>query len=104
MSFRGAVSVRLSARRGSLPIPGSSVCRPGGRGHVRGASGAGWAPGGKTAGDRMNYTASGMPTASGAIAIRTADGAAVGHGWGEVRVRRDPDTGGSSFVGEVRRM
>ena len=39
-----------------------------------------------------------LPTASGAITIRTADGTPVGHGWGEVRIRRDPRTGGSSAI------
>jgi hypothetical protein len=45
-----------------------------------------------------------MPTASGAITIRTADGEPIGHGWGEVRVRRDPMTGRPSTLGELRRM
>jgi hypothetical protein len=45
-----------------------------------------------------------MPTASGAITIRTADGVPIGHGWGEVRVGRDPSTGTASAIGEVREM
>jgi hypothetical protein len=45
-----------------------------------------------------------MPTARGAITIRTADGVPIGHGWGEVRVGRDPDTGQALVVGEVREM
>jgi hypothetical protein len=52
----------------------------------------------------MYQSTSGIPTASGAITIRTADGTSVGHGWGEVRMRRDPDTGRPSPVGEVKRM
>jgi hypothetical protein len=44
------------------------------------------------------------PTASGAITIRTDDGEAIGHGWGEVRVGRDPTTGRTSVVGELREM
>ena len=43
-------------------------------------------------------------TASGAITVRTADGKSVGHGWGQVLVRRDPDTGGTSSTGEIREM
>jgi hypothetical protein len=45
-----------------------------------------------------------MPTASGAITIRTADGTQVGHGWGEVRMGRDPGTGRAGARGEVRSM
>jgi hypothetical protein len=44
------------------------------------------------------------PTACGAITIRTADGTPIGHGWGEVRVRRDPGTGRAGAFGEVRTM
>jgi hypothetical protein len=44
------------------------------------------------------------PTARGAITIRTDDGEAIGHGWGEVRVRRDPTTGRTSVVGDLREM
>ena len=44
------------------------------------------------------------PTARGAITIRTADGVEIGHGWGEVRVGRDPSTGQDSVLGEVREM
>jgi len=45
-----------------------------------------------------------VPTASGAITVQTAEGEAIGHGWGEVRVRRDPDTGRASMGGEIREM
>jgi hypothetical protein len=45
-----------------------------------------------------------MPTASGAITIRTADGIPIGHGRGEVRVRRDPNTGKVSAHGELREI
>ena len=45
-----------------------------------------------------------VPTASGAITVLTAEGVPIGHGWGEVRVRRDPDTGGASVLGELREM
>ena len=44
------------------------------------------------------------PTARGAITIRTADGVPVGHGWGEVRARRDPERGFNGTTGEVRDM
>jgi hypothetical protein len=44
------------------------------------------------------------PTARGAITVLTAEGVPIGHGWGEVRVGRDPTTGGASVVGEVREM
>jgi hypothetical protein len=44
------------------------------------------------------------PTARGAITIRTGDGEEIGHGWGEVRVGRDPTTGRASVVGELREM
>ena len=45
-----------------------------------------------------------IPTARGAITIRTSDGVTIGHGWGEVRVGRDPSTGRTGVVGEVREM
>jgi hypothetical protein len=45
-----------------------------------------------------------VPTASGAITVLTAEGVPIGHGWGEVRVRRDPGTGGPGVVGELREM
>jgi hypothetical protein len=43
-------------------------------------------------------------TARGAITIRTSDGVPIGHGWGEVRVGRDPSTGLAGVIGEVREM
>jgi len=45
-----------------------------------------------------------VPTASGAITVLTAEGVPIGHGWGEVRVRRNPSTGGTSVLGELREM
>ena len=44
------------------------------------------------------------PTASGAITVLTAEGVPIGHGWGEVRVGRDPTTGRASVLGELREM
>ena len=45
------------------------------------------------------------PTAArGAITIQTDDGEVIGHGWGEVRVGRDPSTGRASVLGELREM
>jgi hypothetical protein len=43
-------------------------------------------------------------TASGAVNVSTLDGTALGHGWGEVRMRRDPTTGVEDATGEVRTM
>jgi hypothetical protein len=34
----------------------------------------------------------------------TAEGVPIGHGWGEVRVGRDPTTGATGVLGEVREM
>ena len=45
-----------------------------------------------------------IPTASGAITVLTAEGVPIGHGWGEVRVGRDPGTGRPSVLGELREM
>ena len=45
-----------------------------------------------------------IPTARGAITIQTGDGEVIGHGWGEVRVGRNPRTGRESVVGELREM
>ena len=45
-----------------------------------------------------------VPTASGAITVLTAEGVPIGHGWGEVRVGRDPSTGRASVLGELREM
>jgi hypothetical protein len=45
-----------------------------------------------------------MAPARGAITIRTADGTSIGHGWGEVRISRDPQTGRTTLHGEVWEM
>jgi hypothetical protein len=45
-----------------------------------------------------------IPTARGAITVLTAEGVQIGHGWGEVRVGRDPSTGRPSVLGELREM
>jgi hypothetical protein len=47
---------------------------------------------------------SNTPTARGAITVLTAEGVPIGHGWGEVRVGRDPITGRASVLGELREM
>ena len=45
-----------------------------------------------------------LPTTSGAITIRTAEGVTIGHGRGEVRMGRDPDTGRACALGEIREI